>query len=137
MSDDTEIIDTIAAVQDGDLEAIRGVLADRTVSPNAKDNDGCTLLHWAAINNRVAIAKVLIEYGANFDGGGILYESPLQWALRKRYYAMAQVLVERLHADLRHKSRQGLDALHLVCRLGMESHFLLLFLLVPKYASNG
>lgn len=122
MSDDTtEIVDTIAAVQEGDLEAIRTVLGDRSVSPNAKDNDGCTLLHWAAINNRVAIAKVLIEYGANIAGGGILYETPLHWAMRKRYYAMTQLLVERLHADLRHKSRQGLDVLHLTCRLGIQS----------------
>jgi len=119
MSDESvDIVDTIAAVQEGEYNNVKTVLADRIISPNAKDDDGCTLLHWAAINNRVGIAKLLIEYGANASGGGILDESPLQWAIRKKYYAMAELLVEKLHIDLRHKSKQGLDALHLACRLG-------------------
>lgn len=28
---------------------------------NAKDADGCTLLHWAAINNRYEIAQFIID----------------------------------------------------------------------------
>lgn len=119
MSDATiDILDTIGAVQEGDNETLQTVLANRLVNSNAKDKDGCSLLHWAAINNRITIASLLIEYGANSEGGGVLNESPLQWALRRKYYTMAQLLVEQLHVDLRHKSSQGLDALHLSCRLG-------------------
>ncbi len=116
-----DILDTVAAVQEGDYETLKTVLSNRIVSANSKDESGCTLLHWAAINNRITIAKLLIEYGANSMGGGLLNESPLQWALRKRFYAMAELLVEKLHVDLRHKSAQGLDALHLCCRLGKIS----------------
>lgn len=85
-----DVQDTIAAVQEGDLETIRTVLSNRLVSANAKDRDGCTLLHWAAINNRTSITKLLIEYGANSYGGGVLFESPLQWALRKKYYSKSK-----------------------------------------------
>lgn len=114
---EVDVLDTIAAVQEGDYEAIKNVLSNRIVSVNAKDHDHCTLLHWAAINNRVKIANLLIEYGAEHVAGGILQETPLQWALRKKFYAMVSLLIEKLHVDLRHKSTQGYDALHLACRL--------------------
>lgn len=115
---DEDILDTIASVQDGDVDAVREVLAKRIVSVNAKDSDHCTLLHWAAINNRIKIANLLVEYGADHAPGGLLNETPLQWALRKRYYKMMSLLIEKLHVDLRHKSNQGFDALHLACRAG-------------------
>jgi hypothetical protein len=119
MSDPTvDILDTICAIQEGDYETVQTVLQNRIVSPNAQDNDGCSLLHWSAINNRVSIAKLLVETGAYSCGGGALSESPLQWSLRRRYYSMAELLVEKLHVDLSHKSAQGLDALHLCCKLG-------------------
>jgi ankyrin repeat protein len=118
MSDaSVDILDTIAAIQEGDYETVKTVLENRLVSPNSKDDCGCTLLHWAAINNRAEITRLLIEHGANSCGGGVLNESPLQWALRKRYYCVAEILVKKLHVDLRHKSSRGIDALHLCCRL--------------------
>ena len=58
--------------------------------------------------------------GGLCGGGGVLQESPLQWAIRKRYYAMAELLVTKARADLAHKSAQGSDALHLACKLGAE-----------------
>jgi palmitoyltransferase ZDHHC13/17 len=117
-NNDEEVLDAIAAVQDGDLEVVKSSLSQRLVTVNARDRDGCTLLHWAAINNRTRIAKLLIEFGAEHVPGGVLRETPLQWALRKRYYEMVSLLVEKLHADLREKSSLGIDALHLACRLG-------------------
>jgi ankyrin repeat protein len=46
-------------------------------------NDNITLLHWAAINNRIEIAKYLINKGANIDAvGGSLNSTPLHWAVR-------------------------------------------------------
>lgn len=116
-------IELRTAVQEGDMDTVKELLCgpQRLVSPNQLDADGCSLLHWAAINNRVQIAKVLIEAGlGRVGGGGILGETPLQWALRKRYYKMMELLV-RLQNDLSHKSKQGNDALHLACRLGKHT----------------
>jgi len=46
-------------------------------------DDNITLLHWAAINNRVDIAKYLVNKGAKIDAsGGVLNSTPLHWAVR-------------------------------------------------------
>lgn len=46
-------------------------------------NENITQLHWAAINNRVEIAKYLLSKGAKIDAiGGALNSTPLQWATR-------------------------------------------------------
>ena len=79
---------------------------------------GCSLLHWAAINNRHDIAELLINQGAIINiPGGMLGETPLLWAIRKKYYRMMQLLIVK-GADLRVKSVQGLDGLHMAVRAG-------------------
>lgn len=88
------------------------------------DRDGCSLLQWAAINNRRHIASYLLSR-ANTNGnlllvnysGGVLQETSLQWALRKKFYAMMDLLYQH-GANLGHKSAQGTDALHIACRSG-------------------
>lgn len=119
-SNNEELSDAVTAVQEGDYETISNMINRRIVSVNSRDRDNCSLLHWAAINNRISIAKLLLESG--FDqaniGGGVLGESPLQWALRNRYYAMMDLLHQRGVADMSHKSNQGSDALFLACKLG-------------------
>ena len=78
----------------------------------------------------------------------MLQESPLQWAIRKRYYAMAELLVTKARADLAHKSAQGSDALHLACKLGLllssyihawrkMSVFPAVFVIISVYAGVG
>ena len=53
------------------------------MSPNFCDKDGCTLLHWAAINNRLQVAKYLVSRQGNVNSvGGMNGEIPLQWAVR-------------------------------------------------------
>ena len=50
---------------------------------NRPDNENVFLLHWAAINNRIEIAKYFISKGAVIDSiGGELQSSPLHWAAR-------------------------------------------------------
>ncbi|RYG66723.1 ankyrin repeat domain-containing protein [archaeon] len=112
-----EFAEAVAAVQEGDYETVKEMVLSNSLHPNAVDSGNCTLLHWAAINNRCQIAHLLVDHGAEMNAGGILYETPLMWAVRKRYYAVAQLLVDKTHPDLKHKSRDGLDALHLAIRL--------------------
>ena len=53
---------------------------------NARDDDGVTLMHWAAINNRVQLMKFFISQGAAVDEpGGVLRATPLHWATRYRF----------------------------------------------------
>jgi hypothetical protein len=112
--------DVLTAVQEGEFEVVKEAISGRFVSVHAKDQSGCSLLHWAAINNRVKIARFLIENGlSKCEGGGLLEETPFQWALRKRYYCMMDLLYTHAQCDLDHKSVQGNDALFLACKLGM------------------
>ncbi len=122
MAEDVEtpydVEDLVAFVQEGEFLPVKNAIISGAFSARVVDHDGCSLLHWAAINNRIQIAKFLVKNGAESLPGGILGETPLHWALRKKYYAMAQLLHEQLHLDLSLKSKQGLDALNLVIRLG-------------------
>jgi palmitoyltransferase len=119
-SDNNEdIMDVIAAVQEGDFDVVKDAIVNKLVSVNCTDTDGCTLLHWAAINNRVEIAAFLIENGLHsVGGGGVLFENPLQWSIRKKYYAMADLIMQKNVCDVAHKSAHGSDALHIACKLG-------------------
>jgi palmitoyltransferase len=114
--------DVLTAVQEGEFEVVQEVIGGRIVPVNAVDQSGCSLLHWAAINNRVVIARLLIENGLTKSSpGGVLGETPLQWALRKKYYLMMEVIFKQTQCDLSVKSVQGNDALHLACKLGMST----------------
>ena len=114
-----EYADVLTAVQEGEFDAVQEVIGGRFVSANALDQSGCSLLHWAAINNRIEIARFLIENGLTKSAaGGVLGESPLQWAIRKKYYLMMELIYKQTQCDLSLKAKQGYDALHLACRLG-------------------
>lgn len=55
-----------------------------------------TLLHWAAINNRIQIAEYLLNKNAQIDAiGGELHSTPLQWAARNGKLAMVVFLLSR------------------------------------------
>ncbi len=53
-----------------------------------------TLLHWAAINNRIEIAEYLINKRAQIDAfGGELNSTPLHWAIRDGKLQMVAFLL--------------------------------------------
>ena len=113
--------EALTAVQEGDFEVAQYLIGGRIIPVNATDQSGCSLLHWAAINNRVAIARLLIENGLNKAvAGGVLKETPLHWALRKKYYGMMELIFKNTQCDLLLKSAHGNDVLHLACKLGKK-----------------
>lgn len=58
------ISELIYAVQFGDVDYVRKALAASSDYANITDSDGCSLLQWAAINNRTEIASMLIKHNA-------------------------------------------------------------------------
>ena len=84
-------------------------------------------MQFAAINDQIAIAKLLLQNNAKVNyAGGILQEIALQWAIRKSNYEMIMLLVKS-GSNMQHKSAQMTDSLHLACRLGdIRAVFLLL-----------
>ena len=73
------------------------------------DQEGITVLHWAAINNRIAVASYFIQKGANPNVcGGELKSTPIHWATRQGHLSMVILLMryganpETLDAEGRH-----------------------------------
>ncbi|KAI6187781.1 Palmitoyltransferase [Aphelenchoides besseyi] len=106
------------AAQIGDIDALRSMLDSQTISPGAVDSDDCSLLHWAAINNRVELAKLLIERGAEVNAiGGVLTSTPLHWAARHGHANMIALLVQNgANAEIR--DGEGFTALHIAAQFG-------------------
>ncbi|CAI2352113.1 unnamed protein product [Caenorhabditis sp. 36 PRJEB53466] len=83
----------VRACQLGELETVRFLLGGY-VSADELDSDGCGLLHWAAINNKVDIIRLLLSYHANIDIiGGNMQSTPLHWACHNAQLAAVVTLV--------------------------------------------
>lgn len=93
-------------------------LIDAGADVNLPDGDNISLLHWASINNRVEIVKLLLEKNAKVDAiGGDLNSTPLHWAVRQGHLATV-VLLMNAGADPLIKDAEGCAAIHLAAQFG-------------------
>ncbi|KAF8569946.1 hypothetical protein P879_02402 [Paragonimus westermani] len=82
------------------------------------DDEGVSLLHWAAINNRLAIARYLLSKGALVDRiGGHLAATPLHWAIRQSHLNMVHLLLQH-GADPTVRDNTGLACIHVAVQMG-------------------
>jgi Protein kinase domain/Ankyrin repeats (3 copies) len=94
-----------------DVNKVKSLL-DRGVSPNAKDANGSTLIHYAVTNNQVEIAKLLIDRGADIharygkDGHTVLHLAVLH-----QDGQMTKLLLDR-KADPNSRDKFGYTPLH-------------------------
>uniref|UniRef100_A0A914H1Q9 Palmitoyltransferase n=1 Tax=Globodera rostochiensis TaxID=31243 RepID=A0A914H1Q9_GLORO len=104
--------------QFGDVGTLKRLLASAKITANAVDQDDCSLLHWAAINNRIEVAQLLIDSGANVNAiGGVLASTPLHWAARHGHGRMVALLI-RNNADWSMRDVEGFTALHIAIQFG-------------------
>ena len=93
------------------MEAVRALL-QQGADVNAAQNDGMTALHWAASNNDVEIARVLLYAGATVRTttrlGGY---TPLHLASRAGHHEVAEMLLEA-GADPNVFTATGVTAMH-------------------------
>jgi hypothetical protein len=124
----------IAAVQQGNFDGVKEAIDRYRMDSNTSDSAGRTLMHWAAQNNRVKIARYLIGRGAKMDlAGGELKETPLQWACRHDSHTfMIRLLLKEGRADIKFKNIYGQDAL---CIAVQCSNVKVVFLLLQLGAS--
>lgn len=54
----------LAAARAGDVASVEQLLR-QGAAVDARDEEGCTALHWAADGNHVAVMQVLLRHGAN------------------------------------------------------------------------
>jgi ankyrin repeat protein len=99
------------AAQAGDFDAVRTLLQGGA-DPNAAQADGLTALHWAALNDEVPIAQVLLYAGATVSPvtrvGGY---TPLHLASQNGHGQMVLALLEG-GADANAYTTTGVTALH-------------------------
>ncbi|CAD6187396.1 unnamed protein product [Caenorhabditis auriculariae] len=129
----------IGACQHGRQTVVDDLLRSG-LSPNSVDDDGCSLLHWAAINNRIDVIKILISYGGDPNKlGGVLVSSPLHWAARNGHVAVCAVLV-KAGAVCNVRDAQGYTPVHLAIQgshVPLVAYFLLKFDYVKDITDNS
>ena len=103
------------AAQQGDLRAVRAWL-QQGADPNAAQADGLTGLHWAALNDELWIAEMLLYAGATVSPvtrvGGY---TPLHLASQSGHGEVARTLLEA-GADANAYTTTGVSSLHLAAQ---------------------
>ncbi|KAF3111017.1 palmitoyltransferase akr1 [Orbilia oligospora] len=119
--------DVMKMAQLGDEAGVRQLLDSGKIPANYADPEGITPLHWAAINNRYNVCKVLLEAGADVNAvGGESVATPAMWAAQEKHYYIVDLLT-RYGADHQITDGQGYNILHLATFNG--NLFLIILLL--------
>lgn len=106
----------ISAAQHGDIKTLTFYLVESTenlhpLSPNLTDSDGITLVHWAALNNKLSTVKFLVSIGADPDvPAGDMNATPLLWAVRYGLVYVADWLIRegKVKVDVTDKNGIGI-----------------------------
>lgn len=116
-TEDYKSFDIVRAAQYGVYERVVE-LVDAGYSVNQPDHENVSILHWAAINNRMEIVRYLVSKGAIVDKfGGDLNSTPLHWATRQGHLTMV-VLLMSLGADPSLLDGEGCSGIHLAAQFG-------------------
>uniref|UniRef100_A0A8C4ZVL4 Palmitoyltransferase n=1 Tax=Gadus morhua TaxID=8049 RepID=A0A8C4ZVL4_GADMO len=118
--DDYSTWDIVKATQYGIFERCRE-LVDAGYDVRQPDKENVTLLHWAAINNRIDLVKFYISKSAVVDQlGGDLNSTPLHWATRQGHLSMVVQLL-KYGADPSLIDGEGCSCVHLAAQFGHTS----------------
>ncbi|KAI0128777.1 hypothetical protein BJ170DRAFT_622879 [Xylariales sp. AK1849] len=113
----------------GNIQAMERLFEKDEYDATYTDEEGITPLHWAAINNQYAMAKYLIEKGADLNKkGGESVATPLQWAAQRSNYYTVNLLLQH-GADPLITDAQGYNTLHIST---FQGNVLLLTLLLHQ-----
>lgn len=110
--------DLVRATQFGRYEECQEYIEEYKFDVNQRDSEDVTLLHWAAINNKINIVDFYLNKGADINAiGGDLKSTPLQWAVRQGHLQMVVLFMKR-NADPNIFDLEGCNALHLAAQFG-------------------
>ena len=117
------IADLVLFTQLGDFVSLQKHISEITSSGTdintILDESQCSLLHWAAINNRLKISLYLLSLNANINAsGGTLMETPLHWAIRNDKSTFLVHLLICKGSNINQKNIYGHSALQVAVRSG-------------------
>ncbi|XKL65461.1 hypothetical protein PGB90_008881 [Kerria lacca] len=105
------------ATQHGDFARCKEII-ENGYDINSRDGDNVTLLHWAAINNRLELIRYYISKGIIVDEpGGELLATPLHWATRQGHL-MSVILLMQHGANPEFIDAEGLACIHVAAQFG-------------------
>ena len=106
------------AAYHGLMDIIIDLITKYKCDTNCKDDYGRTPLHYAVINNRLEVVKILNRYkqhdsinSQNNNGN-----TPLHYACRNGHLDIAQYLISEAHCDPSCENTDGDTPLHIACR---------------------
>jgi len=122
---DESEIDVWRAAAYGNVEAMKRMMDEDPGRVNEPDGAGYRPLQWAALNNRVAGATLLLERGAAIGAGDNDGQTALHWACVRGSLPCAELLL-RKGAALNAADSRGYTPMHVAAQYGhtgMIYHF--------------
>ncbi|KAG8564760.1 hypothetical protein GDO81_016587 [Engystomops pustulosus] len=120
--------DIVKATQHGVFDRCRE-LVEAGYDVRQPDSENVTLLHWAAINNRLELVRYFISKGAIVDQlGGTLNSTPLHWAVRQGHLQTI-ILLLKCGADPSLIDGEGYNSVHLAV---LYQHLTIIAYLIAK-----
>ena len=78
----SDLDNLIAAAKQGNLERVNAILGADNSLVNQKDESGATPVHYAALNGRSHIVRLLVQRGADVNSTDSQYgATPAGWAI--------------------------------------------------------
>jgi palmitoyltransferase ZDHHC13/17 len=101
----------------GDFDALRRLLDADPASASVPDEGGYRPLQWAALNNRVAEASLLLSAGASVDAADGTGQTALHWAAVRGSLGAAEALM-RAGAEPSPRDSRGYTPAHVAAQYG-------------------
>lgn len=117
------------AARTGDLAKLKVLMSASPGLVNAKDEDGGTPLHTAAMAGRTEAVLLLLQQGAQADARNTLNQSPLLYAAYGGYAAIVDTLIAR-GSPSDYQDTRGNAPIHYAARQGHTA-------VVKLLVSNG
>ena len=101
----------VEAAKNGDLQAVKNLLAQDPSNLNATDEAKYTPLHWACMRAHWDVAEYLIEKGADLNVAGGDGGTQINWAVHHDNVEIVKLMVEK-GAKLNIRNKWGMTELH-------------------------
>ena len=108
---------TLAAINKHD-NVVHALLMDYQCPVDAKDQNGCTALHYSCELGNVSIVRILVKNKANVNIRTDSGDTPLTLAARNGHIYVVHVLSSDSQCPVDAKGQDGYTALHYSCRDG-------------------